>query len=247
MKAAYIFQVIAVAHGLVAGAAGLVAAEPTGTGHAPPPEPGGSPNMSEMDLLEAYGWMAGMRAGLSRLDLGEEELIAFQRGIAAARAGKDLEGDMSVIGPAVSRLVQLKFDAHMAELKARQVAAAEAFWEDLAEDESVTISSSGLAYKIVSPGTDPKPRPNDTVRAHYTGRLIDGTVFDSSEGGGPFETKLNQVIEGWTQGLGLIGAGGAIELYIPASLGYGDDGTGDIPPGATLIFEVELLEVITDS
>ena len=102
---------------------------------------------------------------------------------------------------------------------------------------------SGLAYTIVRPGDGPKPVATDTIRAHYTGSLIDGTVFDSSEGGGPFETELDQVIEGWTQGLPLIGEGGAIKLYVPASLGYGDTGTSSIPPGATLIFEVDLVAV----
>jgi FKBP-type peptidyl-prolyl cis-trans isomerase len=140
--------------------------------------------------------------------------------------------------------MQAKFDAHMQALKAEQEAQAAAFWEALSADGGVQVLPSGLAYKIGQAGSGPKPTPVDTVRAHYTGRLIDGTVFDSSAGGEPFQTQLNRVIPGWTEGLGLIGAGGMITLYVPAKLGYGDEGSGDIPPGATLIFEVELVEVI---
>lgn len=195
-------------------------------------------------MLEIYGWMAGMRAGLSRLGLTETEMAAFLRGIEAAGAGKNWEVNIATAGPAISQMVQAKFDAYMAAEKAKQMAIAENFWQTLRETPGVTQLPSGLAYKITEPGTGPKPAPVDTVIAHYTGRLIDGTVFDSSQGGGPFETQLNRVIPGWTEGLGLIGAGGKITLYIPASLGYGDAGTDNIPPGATLIFEVELLKVI---
>lgn len=200
--------------------------------------------LSEAEMLEIYGWMAGMRAGLSRLGLSAEELAAFQRGIAAASAGNELDVDLAAKGAQISQMVQEKFDAHMAALKAEQDIQAEVFWEQVKARPEVSVLPSGLAYAIERPGTGPRPRPEDTVRAHYTGTLIDGTVFDTSDGGGPFETTLNRVIEGWTEGLGLIGAGGAIKLYIPAALGYGDAGSGNIPPGATLIFEVELLEVI---
>lgn len=199
--------------------------------------------LSDQEMLQIYGWMAGMRAGISRLGLTAAELEAFQQGVAAAADGEDLEVDLQFVGPEISKFVQGKFDAHMAGLKAEQEAAAAAYWESLLAKDDVQQLQSGLAYTIVRPGSELRPGPLDTVRAHYTGRLIDGTVFDTSEGGGPFETRLNQVIEGWTQGLPLIGEGGAIKLYIPADLGYGDEGTPSIPPGATLIFDVELVSV----
>lgn len=203
-----------------------------------------TPDLTGEEMLRIYGWMAGMRAGLSSLNLSAKEMVAFQSGIAAANAGEELDVDLTMVGPEISQFVQRKFDAHMAELKADQDAQALAFWEEIKAKPEVSVLPSGLAYSIERPGTGPRPKPQDTVRAHYTGRLIDGTVFDSSDGGGPFETVLNRVIEGWTEGLGLIGAGGAIKLYIPAEMGYGDAGSGNIPPGATLIFDVELLEVI---
>lgn len=218
-----------------------LAATPESTASAAPATE--APELSDADMLRIYGWMAGMRAGIGRLGLSETDLAAFQQGVAAAGAGADLEFDLQTVGPRISQFVQTKFDAHMARLKAEQVTKAAAFWEELLANEEVRQLESGLAYTIVRAGGALRPGPTDTIRTHYTGRLIDGTVFDTSEGGGPFETQLNQVIDGWTQGLPLIGEGGAIKLYIPAELGYGDEGTPSIPPGATLIFEVELLEV----
>jgi len=207
-------------------------------------EPAEGQKMLPDEMLRIYGWMAGMRAGLSRLGLTEAELAAFQAGVAAASAGEEPTVDPASIAPEISRMVQQKFDAHMSKLKAEQATQAAEFWERLKASPEVVVLPSGLAYTLVRAGKGPRPKPADTIRAHYTGTLIDGTVFDSSDGGGPFETTLNRVIQGWTEGLGLIGAGGAIKLYVPPELGYGDAGSGDIPPGATLIFDVELLEVI---
>ncbi|GAB5562087.1 MAG: FKBP-type peptidyl-prolyl cis-trans isomerase [Synoicihabitans sp.] len=203
--------------------------------------------LSEAEMLSIYGWMAGMRAGISRLGLSDEEFAAFVQGVDAARSGQDLDVDLQAVGPMISEFVQAKFEIHMAQVKAAEMAKSEAYWAEILSLEGVVQLESGLAYRIIEAGNDKKPTAADTVRVHYTGKLIDGTVFDSSEGGGPFETELNRVIEGWTQGVPLIGEGGRISLYIPAELGYGDEGSGRIPPGATLIFDVELLEVVQTS
>ncbi|MDB4384997.1 FKBP-type peptidyl-prolyl cis-trans isomerase [Opitutaceae bacterium] len=204
----------------------------------------GKAQLSDAEMLEIYGWMAGMRAGVSRLGLTAEEMEAFNRGIDAARSNRDLDVDLQAVGPLISQFVQTKFDAHMARLKADEEAKAEAYWAEVLQQEGVESLPSGLAYRILAPGNSVKPTASDTVRVHYTGKLIDGKVFDTSDGGGPFTSRLDEVIEGWTQGVPLIGEGGSMKLYIPAKLGYGDAGSGQIPPGATLIFDVELLEVI---
>ena len=200
--------------------------------------------LSDAEMLEIYGWMAGMRAGISRLGLNVAETEAFNRGIDAARSNRDLDVDLQAVGPLISKFVQAKFDTHMARLKADEDAKAEAYWAEILNEEGVDSLPSGLAYKILVSGSEIKPVASDTVRVHYTGRLIDGTVFDTSDGGGPFVSKLDEVIEGWTQGVPLIGEGGVMKLYVPAKLGYGDAGSGRIPPGATLVFDVELIEVI---
>lgn len=111
-------------------------------------------------------------------------------------------------------------------------------------EEGVQVTPSGLQYKILAAGSDLKPVDDkDTVLVNYTGRLIDGTVFDQSPEGEPVQFQLNRVIRGWTEGLKLIGEGGSAELYIPSDLAYGERGTQGIGPNAALIFNVELVEV----
>jgi FKBP-type peptidyl-prolyl cis-trans isomerase FkpA len=109
----------------------------------------------------------------------------------------------------------------------------------------VTVTPSGLQYRVIKAGTGKKPESaKATVKVHYTGKLIDGTTFDSSVGGSPIEFPLNRVISGWTEGLQLMHEGEKGELVIPQQLGYGAQGSpGAIPPYQTLIFEVELLSV----
>jgi FKBP-type peptidyl-prolyl cis-trans isomerase len=111
--------------------------------------------------------------------------------------------------------------------------------------KEVKETASGLQYEVIKAGTGKSPSATDKVKVHYKGTLIDGTVFDSSyDRGEPIEFPLNGVIAGWTEGLQLMKEGGQFKFYIPSDLAYGDRGAGGtIGPGATLIFEVELLEV----
>jgi FKBP-type peptidyl-prolyl cis-trans isomerase len=110
----------------------------------------------------------------------------------------------------------------------------------------INITGSGLQYEVIIEGEGLKPSETDTVRVHYEGTLTDGTVFDSSyERGEPIEFPLNGVIPGWTEGLQLMGVGSKYRLFIPSDLGYGPQGAGpQIPPYSTLIFTVELLDII---
>ncbi len=118
----------------------------------------------------------------------------------------------------------------------------------LAENKTkpgVVTTASGLQYSVEKEGTGAKPTPNDKVKVHYTGKLIDGKVFDSSVERGPAEFGVTQVIKGWTEALQLMAVGSKYKLYIPADLAYGDRGAGaDIGPGATLVFDVELLDIV---
>ncbi len=129
--------------------------------------------------------------------------------------------------------------------KDENIAAGKAFLAKNAENKSVYQTKSGLQYKIEKKGNGKKPKATDKVKVHYTGKLLDGKVFDSSvERGQPAEFFLNQVIPGWTEGLQLMDVGSKYTLYIPYTLGYGEQPVGSIPPGSTLIFEVELLEIL---
>ena len=118
----------------------------------------------------------------------------------------------------------------------------EKFLENNALNPDVQVTESGLQYIIHAAGEDEKVKPEDTVLVNYKGTLIDGTEFDANESK---EFVANHVIKGWTEGLGLLGKGGKATLYIPSELAYGERGAGrDIEPNSTLIFEVEVIDVI---
>ncbi len=146
---------------------------------------------------------------------------------------------------------------YFAELEQRQEAEAaergkaaraegEAFLKENAKRSGVTVTASGLQYEVVKQGTGRQPKASDTVRCHYEGTLIDGTVFDSSyRRGVPADFGLRQVIAGWTEGVQLMKEGSIFKFYIPYNLAYGEHGAGaDIPPYAALIFTVELVKVL---
>lgn len=124
-------------------------------------------------------------------------------------------------------------------------AAGEAFLAENAKRPEVTTTASGLQYEVLTEGTGEKPAASDSVTVHYTGKLIDGTVFDSSvDRGEPATFGVTQVIAGWVEGLQLMSEGAKWRLYIPGELAYGANGAGNlIGPNATLIFDVELLKV----
>jgi FKBP-type peptidyl-prolyl cis-trans isomerase FklB len=137
------------------------------------------------------------------------------------------------------------------QLKQQQTASVEAagnkekgrlFLEANKTKEGVKTTASGLQYKVLREGTGANPGPTSKVTVNYEGRLIDGTIFDSSyERNEPISFGLDQVIKGWTEGLQLMNVGSMYELYIPSELGYGDRSIPSIPAGSTLIFKVELL------
>jgi len=122
----------------------------------------------------------------------------------------------------------------------------QAFLDSNSKVQGITTLPSGLQYKVITAGTGPKPAATDKVKVHYQGSLLNGKIFDSSiERGEPVVLGVNEVIAGWTEALQLMPVGSKWQLFIPSDIGYGDAGAGnDIPPGATLLFDVELLEIV---
>lgn len=135
--------------------------------------------------------------------------------------------------------------AEMEKLYGSNKQAGIAFLNNNKTQEGVVETASGLQYKVVKMGNGAKPLATDRVKVNYHGTLIDGTVFDSSvERGTPAEFGLNQVIQGWTEGLQLMPVGSKFTFYVPYQLGYNDRESGSIKPYSTLIFDVELLEIV---
>lgn len=183
--------------------------------------------------LDVASFTAGVSDGLEGGEpaLGEDEIAAV---ISA------FEADMA----AKQELAAAEQEAEMASLGAENLAASEAFLVAKAAEEGVVTTASGLQYKVLTAGSGAQPTADSTVEVHYEGRLIDGTVFDSSrQRGDTASFGVTQVIPGWTEALQLMTEGSTWELYIPADLAYGPGGTpgGPIGPNAALIFEVELI------
>ena len=203
--------------------------------------PAAAPAFTEQQMLEAYGWIVGKRLGLAELGFSKEQVDAVVRGLLVS-AGGGAPYDIEKIGPQLDAYMQKKQELFLGKLRNQNLGEAKAFFDKLKENKNVVELPSGLRYEIVQPGKGPYPTATDTVKVQYTGKLINDTVFDSSAQSGPLEIQLNKVIPGWTEGLQKINQGGKIRLYIPPHLAYGDKGEQGIPPGATLIFDVELLD-----
>ena len=232
--------------GLAAGRAQEVKLNLPGKSDQPAPagSPAAAPTYSESQLIEEFGWFIGKRVGLTELSFSKAETDALIKGISGAAGGKESPYDLEKIGPAMDEFMQKKQGTYLGKLKEQNVVAATAFFAKLKENKAIQELTSGLRYEIIKQGDGPAPKPTETVKVHYTGTLIDGTVFDSSvQRGEPAEFPLDQVIAGWTEGIQKVNKGGKIKLYVPPNLAYGDDGRPGIPPGSTLIFEVELLDI----
>ena len=142
-------------------------------------------------------------------------------------------------------MLQAYFRRITEEEKAKAIATNEEYLTNNKTKPGITETASGLQYKVITEGTGSKPTIDDVVKVHYTGKLIDGTVFDSSvQRGQPAEFPVGHVIPGWTEGLQLMSVGSKYEFTIPAKLGYGERATGPIPANSILIFEVELLDIV---
>lgn len=238
MKLKFSLPIALLALGLVAG----LHAQQTKQGSGPA-APAAS-TFTDAQLVEEFGWFIGKRVGLSELEFSKAEIEALLKGFAAAASGKDSPYELEKIGPAMDEFMQKKQAAYVEKLKTQNQSANAGFFAKLKENKNVVELPSGLRYEIVKPGTGPNPKADDTVQVHYTGTLIDGKVFDSSvERGQPAEFALKEVIPGWTEGIQKASKGGKIKLYVPPHLAYGDDGRPGIPPGSTLVFDVELIDI----
>ncbi|NKB98565.1 MAG: FKBP-type peptidyl-prolyl cis-trans isomerase [Pseudomonadales bacterium] len=182
--------------------------------------------------------------GLLDQTLGTLDIQAFAQGVADAAAGNDAAVSESE-RQRLMQVLQSAVQAAQASQSSAVIDAGKAFRDEFAQREGVQQTESGLLYQIMVAGDGAKPALTDTVSTHYHGTLATGEVFDSSvERGQPASFAVNQVIRGWTEALQLMGVGSKWRLVIPPELAYGERGAGGkIGPHATLMFEVELLEI----
>ncbi|PHI19233.1 peptidylprolyl isomerase [Lewinellaceae bacterium SD302] len=177
---------------------------------------------------------------LKQQGMSEVDSEALSKGFADALAGKE-----TIDAQQANAMVQQHFQAAAAKKGAAAKGEGEAFLAENAKREGVQVTDSGLQYEILKPGNGKSPTATQTVKVHYHGTLIDGTVFDSSvDRGETIEFPLNRVISGWTEGLQLMQEGAKYRFFIPYDLAYGERGSGaKIAPYSALIFDVELFEV----
>lgn len=168
--------------------------------------------------------------------------------MAAAFRSVSLGEETKITEQEAQSIIQQFFNSASEREAQANLEAGNKFLEENKAREGVKTTESGLQYEVLVEGDGPKPAATDQVRVHYHGTLIDGTVFDSSvDRGEPAVFGVNRVIPGWTEALQMMPVGSKWKIYIPADLAYGERGAGgDIGPNSTLIFEVELLEIVKD-
>lgn len=178
----------------------------------------------------------------------ELDIEAFTDAIRDLIEGNDLAMDADEMAATLSQFQQEALAARQAEaeeMAEQNLAKGQAFMAENGEREEVTTTDSGLQYEVLESGDGESPGPSSHVEVHYEGTLVDGTVFDSSfDRGQPLSFRVDQVIEGWQEALQLMSVGDTWMLFIPPELGYGAQGQGPIGPNETLIFRVELLDVV---
>ncbi len=181
-----------------------------------------------------------MADNVKALNLRPAELELLKKGIGASLDGQAPQYAIEQYG---SRL-QVRAQEQAAVLAEAEKKKSEPFLAKVAQEPGVVKTPSGLLFKTVSPGKGATPKATDVVRVNYRGTLVDGTEFDASaKHGGPATFQLNGVIRCWTEGVGRMKVGEKARLVCPSDIAYGNGGQGPIPPGATLVFDVELVGI----
>ena len=194
--------------------------------------------------MDKFSYAIGLGIGQNLLSMGAQGINVedFAQAIADVLNRKE-----TAISHNEAREIVNKYFMELEEkMNAENIEKGKAFLEENAKKEGIVTLPSGLQYEVITEGNGKKPSATDRVKCHYEGTLIDGTLFDSSvKRGPPAVFGVNQVIKGWVEALQLMSEGSKWRLFIPSELGYGAQQAGEmIPPHSTLIFEVELIEVL---
>ena len=197
---------------------------------------------------QRLAYSLGVTLGESmKADIGDLDLDAFNDGMRDVFEDNELALDEEQMVEAIMAFQERSLEAReqeAAEIGQANLEEGEEFLAENAEREGVEVTNSGLQYEVLESGDGATPGPEDTVEVNYEGMLLDGTIFDSSfERGESVSFQVDQVIEGWQEGLQMMSVGDSWMLYIPADLAYGENGQGPIGPNEMLTFRVELLGV----
>lgn len=193
-----------------------------------------------MDKL-SYAWGIALGQQLRAMGVDNLNKEDFDEAVHAAFDGKETK----IAPEEANKLIQEYLQELTAKKAAEIKAVGEKFLQENLKNENVKVTASGLQYIVEKEGTGAQPTATDEVTVHYTGKLLDGSVFDSSVSRGePATFPLNRVIPGWTEGVQLMKEGAKYTFFIPSDLAYGPQGVPNaIPPHSTLIFDVELIKV----
>lgn len=223
------------------GAAKPVAAPKPATAAKPAPaKPAAAIALKNDDEKIIYSLGLSIYRSLSQFELTPAEMEIVKRALADAVANKPAL-EVNEWGPKIQGLAT----ARAARVLDREKVVSKAFLDKAGTEAGAVKTESGIVYKELTPGTGASPKASDTVKVHYKGTLINGTEFDSSyKRNEPAQFALTGVVRCWTEGVQKMKVGGKSKLVCPSDLAYGDRGRPGIPPGATLVFEVELLEIV---
>jgi len=199
------------------------------------------PDLKTEDQKTLYALGLVISQNLAAFNLNASDLESVLAGVSDGVLKKDSKVDVQAYAAKISQLQA----ARAGVAAATEKKAGQAFLDKAAAEKGATRTASGLIITTLTPGTGASPKATDKVKVHYHGTLADGTVFDSSvQRGEPIVLPLNSVIKCWTEGVQLMKVGGKSKLVCPSDIAYGDQGRPPvIKPGATLVFEVELLEI----
>jgi FKBP-type peptidyl-prolyl cis-trans isomerase FklB len=203
------------------------------------------PDLTNPKQKTSYAVGVDIATALKRQDL-DLDVKALTFGISDGLAGKPAltEEQQKAALMDLEKSLRAKAEEKQKAAGEKNLKAGEDFLAANAKKDGVKTTASGLQYKVIKTGTGATPKPTDTVKVHYQGTLIDGTVFDSSmQRGEPATFPVRGVISGWTEALQLMKVGDKWQLFIPTKLAYGEDGSGPIGPNSALIFEIELLGI----
>lgn len=217
---------------------------------AAPSAPAAAPvKYTDIQLLEAYGYIFAVQSQLAQqtqaFEFTQAQKDAVARGVTLALTGKEIDVDPKQVQEQLREFMSKKQDAYLGKVRTAFTSATNEYFAKLKENKAVTILPSGLGVEIVKPGTGPVAKPGQVVVAKYVGMLVNGQAFGGTdERTGPARFLLKEpIIPGLLEGLQKTGVGGQLRLHIPPNLAYGDQGDEGIPPGAALIFAVEIVGV----